>query len=53
MELYEAQALADEVIAYLHVHGFRSQGVHNMSYDRKGRVIQGDFLFLQKALLLV
>jgi len=23
-----------------------------MTYDRKGRVIQGDFLFLQKALLL-
>ncbi len=45
MELYEGQALADEVIAYLRAHGFRLQGTYNLSYDRKGRAIQGDFLF--------
>jgi FkbM family methyltransferase len=48
MELYEGQALADEVIAYLQEHDFRLQGIYNMSYDTKGRAIQGDFLFLQK-----
>ena len=47
-ELYEGQALADEVIAYLRNQSFFLQGVYNMSYDRKGRAIQGDFLFLQK-----
>jgi hypothetical protein len=48
VELYEGQALADEVIAYLQEHDFRLQGIYNMSYDTKGRAIQGDFLFLQK-----
>jgi hypothetical protein len=43
MELYEGQALADEVIAYLHEHDFRLQGIYNMAYDPKGRAIQGDF----------
>jgi len=41
-------ALAEEVIAYLQEHDFRLQGIYNMSYDTKGRAIQGDFLFLQK-----
>lgn len=44
-ELYAGQALADEVIAWLRERGFRLRGVHNMSYDSGGRVIQGDFLF--------
>jgi hypothetical protein len=27
------------------------QGIYNMAYDPEGKAIQGDFLFLQKALL--
>jgi FkbM family methyltransferase len=45
VELYAGEALADEVIAWLRERGFKLQGVHNMSYDRGGRAIQGDFLF--------
>jgi len=45
MELYEDQALADEVIAYLRRHGFRLQGIYNMAYDPKGNAVEGDFLF--------
>jgi len=45
MELYEGQAMADEVIAYLRTHGFQLQGIYNMSCDRQGRAIQSDFLF--------
>jgi FkbM family methyltransferase len=48
VELYAGQALADEVIAWLHERGFRLRGVHNMDYDRGGRAIQADFLFAQK-----
>lgn len=45
MELYEGQALADEVIEHLRTRGYRLQGIYNMAYDRKGRVIQADFFF--------
>jgi FkbM family methyltransferase len=45
VELYAGQALADEVIAWLHERGFRLRGVHNTEYDRGGRAIQADFLF--------
>ena len=45
VELYEGQALADEVIAWLREQGFVLVGVYNMSYDREGRAIQADFLF--------
>jgi hypothetical protein len=48
VELYSGQALADEVIAWLRERGFRLRGVHNMSYDRRGRAIQGDFLFARE-----
>lgn len=44
-ELYQGQALADEVIAWLRDRGFRLVGVYNMSYDERGRAIQADFLF--------
>lgn len=44
VELYEGQALADEVIAWLRERGFRFQGVYNVSYDPKGLAVQGDFL---------
>ena len=45
IELYQGQALADEVIAYLRGRGFWLCGVYNLAYDRQGRAIQGDFLF--------
>jgi FkbM family methyltransferase len=45
MELYAGQALADEVIAWLRERGFRLRGVYNMTYDQKGKAVQGDFLF--------
>lgn len=44
-ELYEGQALADEVVAWLRERNFRLAGVYNMSYDGRGRAIQADFLF--------
>ena len=47
VELYEGQALADEVIAYLANYSFRLKGVYNTFYDKKGIAVQGDFLFAQ------
>jgi len=44
-ELYEGQALADEVMAWLRLRGFSLSGVYNMSYDGNGKAIQADFLF--------
>lgn len=49
VELYEKQALADELIAWLSEHGFRLCGVYNMTYDKQGRSIQADFLFARRA----
>jgi len=37
--------LAHEVIAWLGERGFVLSGVYNMSYDRNGWTVQGDFLF--------
>jgi len=45
MELYQSQALADEIIAWLRGQSFRLRGVHNVCYDRNGQAVQGDFLF--------
>jgi FkbM family methyltransferase len=45
MELYSGQALADEVIDWLARRHFRLSGIYNLSYDRTGNPIQGDFLF--------
>jgi len=45
VELYEGQALADEVIDWLRARGFPLAGVYNMAYDANGRAIQADFLF--------
>ena len=50
-ELYAGQALADEVIAWLRVRGFKLCGVHNVDYKLDGRAIQGDFLFARNHLL--
>jgi FkbM family methyltransferase len=48
VELYENQALADEVIRYLDERGFSLTGVYNLAYDKQGLAIQGDFLFRNK-----
>ncbi len=45
VELYEGQALADEVIAWLRERGLSLCGVFNMAYDKWGKAIQADFLF--------
>lgn len=45
IELYDGQALADEVIAWLRARGFRLRGVYNLVYGADGRAVQGDFLF--------
>lgn len=45
MEMYEGQALADEVIAWLRERGFRLGGVYNMAYDAAGKSVQADFVF--------
>ena len=45
MELYSGQALADEIIAWLRAQGWCLNGIYNMTYDRKGKSVQADFLF--------
>lgn len=45
VELYRGQALAHEIIAWMSERGFLLTGVYNLSYDQKGRAVQGDFIF--------
>lgn len=47
-ELYEGQALADEVVAWLRQRGLAMTGVFNVAYDRKGQPIQADILFVRR-----
>ncbi|MCB9409869.1 MAG: FkbM family methyltransferase [Mycolicibacterium sp.] len=44
VELYEGQALADEIIDWLRQRGFSLVGVHHVAYSA-GASVQGDFLF--------
>lgn len=44
-ELYEGQALAGEVAAFLAEHGFAETGRFNVSTSAAGAAIQADFLF--------
>jgi FkbM family methyltransferase len=48
VELYQGQALADEVSAYLSEHSFGLRGVYNVHYDSSGQAIQADFLFANR-----
>jgi hypothetical protein len=48
LELYTGQALAGDVIAWLHHRGFALSGIYNVSYEL-GRSIQADFLFSPSA----
>jgi len=45
VELYSGQALAHDVIEWLARHGFILTGVYNLYCDKKGKAVQGDFLF--------
>jgi FkbM family methyltransferase len=45
VELYEGQALAPEVIAFLAGEGFGIAGAYNVEYDSDGRAVQCDVLF--------
>lgn len=49
VELYQGQALADEIVAYLQGRGFRLRGAYNLAHDRAGCAVQGDFLFAREA----
>jgi len=44
-ELYLGQALAGEVVAYLHERGYRLTGIYDLKRDRLGFCLQADFLF--------
>lgn len=44
-ELYLGQALAGEVVAYLHSRGYRLSGMYGLKRDRAGRCLHADFLF--------
>ncbi len=50
VELYQGQALADEVIAWLRARGFALLGAYNMAFDHAGRAVQADFLFGREGL---
>jgi len=45
IELYQGQAMAHEVIAWLQARGFRLAGIYNLSSSGSGRSVQADFLF--------
>jgi len=46
VELYEGQALADEVISFLHERHYILNGVYNLCYDIQGKAVQADFFFI-------
>lgn len=45
IELYEGQALAHQIIAWLGKRDFILSGVYNLYYEKNGKAVQGDFLF--------
>jgi len=49
VELYSGQALANEVVDWLHARGLLLTGVYNLSYAPSGLAVQGDFLFSRHA----
>lgn len=47
--LYDGQALAYQVIDFLHAHGFALDGIHNLVTDRgNGQAVQCDMLFVRR-----
>ena len=49
VELYERQALAGEIVAWLGERGFRLCGIGSVSADRDGGLVQADLLFERAA----
>jgi len=47
VELYEGQALADQIISFLENYKFKLIGIYNTFYDKNGKAIQADFLFIK------
>lgn len=45
VELYEGQALADEVVCFLREAGFALKGIFSPTYGSDGTCLQGDLLF--------
>ena len=45
VELYDGQALADDVVCFLREAGFRLVGVHGLAVAADGSSLQADFLF--------
>jgi FkbM family methyltransferase len=48
VELYEGQALANQIVSWLTERGFVLRGIYNASSDNDGMIIQGDFLFYRE-----
>jgi FkbM family methyltransferase len=48
IQLYAGQAVAHEIISFLEKKGFDLSGIYNLSYDKKGVAVQGDFLFARR-----
>ncbi len=48
VELYNGQALASQVISFLHGHGFNIAGVYNISSGQKTQQLQADVLFVRE-----
>ena len=49
VELYDGQALADEVVCYLRDAGLRLVGVYGVVTSANGSSLQADFLFQRNA----
>ena len=49
IELYEGQALAHQVIAWLEQRNFVLSDIHNLYYGKNGKAVQGDFLFTHQS----
>ncbi len=50
IELYEGQAMADQVIALMFEAGLRLAGVYGPTIDSEGRMVQADFFFRREAI---
>lgn len=48
LEFYVGQHLACDVIEHLSARGFDLDGIHHVTPDREGRVLQADFLFRRR-----
>ena len=50
VELYEGQALADEIVLHMHEHGLRLTGLYGVVRDGSGRTLQADLLFSRQVI---